>query len=252
MNRLTSTLVPYIALFSFFVLIVSFYKRNDFTSSLETVGALNQEPEQNIINQPPFFADYNDETFEIIPKYDYELYGLVVSYRLHDASGSTMIHDLTKDHLNVADFCVVWGTSADSTLLKDMEFSNGQFTCQYSGSHAVWDKFNHDQLSNNHLLALDDNIRKQIDKVNIGDQIRIKGWLSHYVNPLGSERGTSITRTDTGNGACETIFVNEIELLKPMSSLWKRLMWLSLVTFFIAMWVLYHKPIEASDFAKSE
>ena len=214
MNHLTSKSAPYIALISLFVVIISFTKRNDFTDSLEILSALNQEPAQSLINQPAFYADYNDETFEIIPKYDYELFGLVVSYRLHDANGSTMIHDLTKDHLNVADFCVVWGTSADTKLLQNMDFSNGQFTCQYSGSHTVWDKFNHEQLSNNHLLALDENIREQIDEVKIGDQIRIKGWLSHYINPVGSERGTSIVRTDTGNGACETIFVNEIELLK--------------------------------------
>ena len=252
MKHLTQTAAPYVALFSFILLVASIYKRNDFTDNFDALTELNQEPIQTAVKRAPFTAEYNNEFYEIKPKFDYNIYGLVVSYRLHDAEGNTMLHDLTKDHLNVADFCVVWGQSANSTLLKDMDFNNGQFTCNYSSkSRTVWDAFNHDQLSNNHLLALDDDIRDQIDDIKIGDQIHIKGWLSHYVNPLGYERGTSITRTDTGNGACETIFVNEINIIKSMSSQWRYLIWLSLLSLCFALWTIYHTPVDAKQFGKS-
>jgi hypothetical protein len=43
-----------------------------------------------------------------------------------------------------------------------------------------------------------------------GDHIRLKGVLAKYANKdSGFNRGTSITREDTGNGACETIYLNE-------------------------------------------
>jgi hypothetical protein len=48
-----------------------------------------------------------------------------------------------------------------------------------------------------------------------GDHIRLKGMLVTYSNPAnGFFRGTSTTRNDTGNGACETIFITDFELVK--------------------------------------
>jgi len=48
-----------------------------------------------------------------------------------------------------------------------------------------------------------------------GDHIRLKGMLVEYRNPgNGFRRGTSVTRTDKGNGACETIYVNAFEIIR--------------------------------------
>ncbi len=235
----------YLVVISFLVLILSFTKRNDFTDQLSPLPELNQEPLQTPTSKPPFTAVYNDETFEIMPKYSYEIYGLVVSYRLHDADGGMMLHALSKDHLNVADYCVVWGTSADPSLLREFDFSNGQFSCQYGTQNRdAWNAFNNQQLSNNHLLALDEHVRSTIDDIKIGDQIKIKGWLAHYKNPLGYERGTSITRTDKGDGACETILVDEISILKPMKTLWRTLLWLSLGIFLLSLFIYFKTPYE--------
>lgn len=69
------------------------------------------------------------------------------------------------------------------------------------------------QLSNNHLLTADTSIRDKLKDIKIGDQIRIRGWLSSYRNSKGGSRGTSITREYSGNGACETIYVNQVDIL---------------------------------------
>ena len=43
----------------------------------------------------------------------------------------------------------------------------------------------------------------------------IKGMLANYENQANNfERGTSITRTDTGNGACETVYVTDFSIVK--------------------------------------
>ncbi len=228
---------------SLLVLLLSFIKRNEFTGDLSPLPELNSEPLQTATNKAAFSTTYNDEPFEIMPKYNYELYGLVVSYRLHDATGGMMLHALSKDHLNVADFCVVWGTAADPELLREFDFSNGQFSCQYgTQSHTAWNAFNDQQLSNNHLLAIKEEVRDTIKDIKIGDQIKITGWLSHYKNPLGYERGTSITRTDRGDGACETILVDDISILQPMNSVWRKLMWLSLGLFILSLFIYLKAP----------
>lgn len=235
----------YVAAISFLLLLIAFFKRNDFPSELGILDYLSDEPSQTLTTKAPFNATYNEELFEIIPKYNYEIYGLVVSYRLHDSEYGQMLHALSKDHLNLADFCVVWGTSADPALLQEFDFSSGQFTCNFSTkSHQAWESFNPEQLSNNHLLAIDDDIRDTISDIKIGDQIKISGWLAHYKNPLGFERGTSTLRTDTGNGACETIFVNDIEILQSMDSFWRKLLSFSFGTLLISLFLYYKAPFK--------
>ncbi|MDH3899639.1 MAG: hypothetical protein OEU51_01170, partial [Gammaproteobacteria bacterium] len=41
-------------------------------------------------------------------------------------------------------------------------------------------------------------------------------------------RGTSTTRDDTGNGACETIYLKQFEILQPLDNGWRTLMSLAL------------------------
>jgi hypothetical protein len=244
-NHNMTKILAYSTLISLLVMIVSFTKRNTFDEELTLLNQLKTEPLQTKIEVPEFAATYNDEHFIVMPKYDYELNGLVVSYRLHDADGGMMLHALNKDHLNVADYCVVWGESANPALLNQFDFSNGQFTCQYSTqSQDAWQAFNNQQLSNNHLLALDDEVRETIGDITIGDQITIKGWLAHYKNPMGYERGTSTVRTDSGNGACETIFVNEISILQPMHGFWRQLLSFSFGAFLICLFLYVKAPYE--------
>jgi len=240
-----SSLNRYLMTISFCLLVWSFFKRNEFSDRLVVLPQLQQEPLQRPTDFPAFATQYQEENFTIKPQYDYELFGLVVSYRLHDATGGIMLHALNKDHLNIADYCVVWGDSADPKLLREFDFSNRQFTCQFSTkSRAAWAQFNPNQLSNNHLLAVDERVRDAIKDIRIGDQIHLKGRLSSYINPVGYERGTSITRTDTGNGACETSWVEQLDILAPMANGWRSLLWLATGIFVLSLVIYYRQPFQ--------
>ena len=70
-----------------------------------------------------------------------------------------------------------------------------------------------------------------------GDQIYLKGYLATYSQPGGGLRGTSISRTDTGNGACETIYVEEFEFLKKSNRFWRFLFTLS--TLLVAACIIF-------------
>ena len=71
------------------------------------------------------------------------------------------------------------------------------------------------QLSNNHVLIDDEAIRNELMKSEPGDHIRLKGMLVEYSNPRsGFYRSTSTIRDDTGNGACETIYVTDFAIIK--------------------------------------
>lgn len=223
-----ATLNKYALIGSTVVLLLSFWNRNDIPGNIAFHPGLEDEPRQEETRKPSFSARYDGIDYLVEPEYEYELYGMIVSYRHHD--GKSTMHRRAKDHLNVADVCVVWSDTAMSEYLNKLHFWNGIFTCNVKTSDGVaWAHFKMNQLSNNHLISDDPAIREEVARAGIGDQIRIKGWLSSYGAAGGGKRGTSTTRDDTGDGACETIFVDEFEIVQPAFNRWRAAMYLSLM-----------------------
>ncbi|NNC67187.1 MAG: hypothetical protein HKN83_04045 [Gammaproteobacteria bacterium] len=217
------------------------------SDDMVVVNELKEEPTQKKIDKSAFSVNVNKVDYEIQPMFDYELYGLVVSYELHD--GNYNLHKRWNDHLNIADYCVVWDKSAFTKHLPKINFWNGQFTCNISTKDMqAWESFDPTQLSNNHLISDEKYIRKKLRKIKIGDQIRISGWLSSYKNlNSGGTRGTSITREDEGNGACETIYVKEVSILRHYNSIWRKLMYLSLLVFIVSLVIYLKAPHKARN-----
>ncbi len=231
---------------SFILLLVAFWNRNNFAQDIVFDPGLEREPTQREVNLKPFDANFNGVTYRVEPKYDYDLYGMVVSYRHHD--GDSMLHKSWNDHLNMIDICVVWQDSAFTPLLNKLKFWSGQFTCNVeTRDDAAWASFRIDQLSNNHLISDDPMIRDKVSDIKIGDQVRIQGWLSAYSSSVnldngGGKRGTSIVRTDTGNGACETIYVREFEILREANGNWRKLVYISLGVYLTSLLVYLRSP----------
>ena len=225
---------------SFIWLLVSFWNRNDLPGNIEYVPEILNEPAQTATSKPAFDASYNDVAYRIEPEYEYDLYGTIVSFRHHDDS---RIHLLANDHLNMLDVCVIWGDNTSNQLLHKIDFWNGVFTCNVkTGDQDAWDAFNMTQLSNNHLLSDDEYVRDRVRDINVGDQIRVRGYLSSYSSEAGGVRGTSTTRLDTGNGACETLYVEQFEIIQPATSYWRLSMYLSLVLLTAGLVVHFRRP----------
>jgi len=184
-----------------------------------------RDPVQSVTRASSFTTRANDQQYLIVPRYDYELEGVIVS--LHDADDFLDIahHRRWQDFINLRDLCVVWGSNVESGVYRDMEFSNGTWTCWFSWpNREVASRFDATRLSNNHLLIDDDAVKQALLRAAPGDQIRLRGMLVEYSNPgNGFRRGTSVTRTDTGNGACETIYVNEFEVIRKANQGARRL-----------------------------
>lgn len=114
---------------------------------------------------------------------------------------------LTKDEYNDK---IKWSSSGNRFLKWRIEDGNwyrdeiGEYNFQ---SH----------VSNNHLIPSDENIENLINKIKEGDYIRITGYLVNVTydnNGRTTTWNSSISRVDSGNGACELIYVTNIEWLK--------------------------------------
>ena len=183
------------------------------------------DPRQSELRKPSFEVRAGDQTYRVDPKYGYELDGVVVSY--HDADSiSDIYHDgIWSDFLNLRDLCVIWGDNVANGVYRDMHFNNTTWTCwAHWPDSATGARFSSNQLSNNHLLADKDDVKQQIMEAELGDQIRFRGYLASYANlGNGFSRGTSVTRTDRGDGACETVYVTDFEVVGKANSGWRRL-----------------------------
>jgi hypothetical protein len=174
------------------------------------------EPLQTETEREIFKTQANGHEYTVTPKYDYELQGVVVSY--HDASSFLDIwhHKRWLDFLNERDLCVIWGRNVATGVYKKVDFSNDSWTCWVSWKDSETGQlFQFNALSNNHLLVDNAVVRAGLLASEPGDHIRFKGMLSEYANKEnGFKRGTSTIREDTGNGACETVYLTEFEIIK--------------------------------------
>jgi hypothetical protein len=204
-------------------LVFSYYQTKKLPSENYIISDMYCQPVQKKTDKKPFTLKRGEITYLIRPLYSYEIYGLVVSYH-NTASWFDYYHTRWKDSLNIKDIGLVWGDNLKNGIYMMMRFSSGSWTLYYNfkptATREDWKRFKTNQFSNNHLLSEDAQINKLIMKTGIGDQIWLKGYLVEYEHSGTFRRGTSISRNDKGQGACETIFVTDYKILKKFGILW--------------------------------
>lgn len=250
--------IKIILLIGLFLFFISYFKKNDLPQPEFIINFLYNEPRQEKIELEPFELQKEEFTYEIYPLYSYELYGLIVAD--YD-SENWLDFSHRHDPFNIKDICLIWGDNVKSDIYKKIEYSHGEFTCYYQcKDNSYYQQFSHWQFSNNHLLANNDEIYKRIKKAKVGDQIYLKGYLVNYSvkfsqgNFIGT-RNTSTVRTDSGNGACEVIYVNEFKILREenyffvlISELAK---WSIIICFFLLIINFFKNIIMALIFPKN-
>jgi hypothetical protein len=220
--------------------VAAFFMKDRLPGREAILPELLQEPVQTEDDLPePFEVTRKGVTYTVEPLFNYELYGMVVSYH-HANSLVDVSHEAWKDYINVKDVCVLWGKNLETAVYARMKFRNRDFTCFYTYPDEETGRvFNEDCLSNNHILPADPLVAAAVMGARKGDQVRFKGWLVSYgIKDSPFRRLTSSTRRDRGNGACETVFVNEFEVLKPANPAWRVLYKLSLVLMVLCAAVL--------------
>jgi len=221
---LLEKLTKWLFLASLLGLLLSWWNRDNLPGPDFYSRSVADEPRQSKTDQPAFSARAGDQHYDIKPLYDYELDGVVVSMN-HAGSWVDIYHEDWQDYLNLKDICVIWGENVKSAVYRDMDFENTAWTCWASWPNGqVRRRFSNEQLSNNHLLADRPQVQEAIMAARPGDQVRLRGYLAEYRNPRnGFQRGTSTSRTDRGNGACETVYVERFAVVREANAGWRSL-----------------------------
>ncbi len=184
---------------------------------------LDNEPVQSDTDREEFSFNYMGEEYKVVPMAEYELWGLLVSH--NDISGFTDIYH-TERSVDIKDICVIWGENVEDDRYRAISFSNDPWACHFSwGAGEAARGFDPAKLSNNHLLSDSEAVRRAIKDLAVGDQVYLQGLLVNYARSSSPNqwRKSSLKRTDSGNGACEVFFVEDVEVLKKANKGWHML-----------------------------
>ena len=210
-------------------------KRNFLPPQSSLVTRIEEPPSQEAYEDRAFTHHWHKNDYVIYPVAEYEIAGLVVTR--NDIGGFSDIYH-TSDSVDVVDVCLLWGDNAREAVYRNYDFWSEPFSCWYRPKrNTARARFSDDALSNTHVLAKDESLAKRLNSIHLGDQIRLRGKLINY-HPAGASeqlRRSSLTRKDTGNGACEVMYVEEFELLKSGNPGWNRIYELARCVFLISI-----------------
>jgi hypothetical protein len=66
--------------------------------------------------------------------------------------------------------------------------------------------------ANTHIIPANDSVKRMLSKIRPGQIVDIKGQLIEAKRPDGWHWRSSLTREDTGAGACEVFYVTELRV----------------------------------------
>jgi len=118
------------------------------------------------------------------------------------------------------DVALGWGRMSDQSVLDHLEISQGNrfYFYQWHGESPIPQDEIVAHSSNNHLIAASNAIAHVISGLYPGEIVTMQGYLVNVSKPNGFHWNTSLSRTDTGNGACEVFYVEGIKAERPAGS----------------------------------
>lgn len=199
--------------------LVWIYKTNNVSKNIEYVKSLSNIPKPSQIKTSGNITKIiNGSNVEINYVAKYSISGRVVDVQNYYG------YDI-RNNLSPKDIGISWGFLANEKNHRKVTWSSaGNRYLSWYSSDGMWinemggtNKIT-EYCSNNHLIPSDNKNKKLIDSIKEGDFVRIEGYLVNvYCKKSDGSYfnwNTSTSRNDTGNGACEIVYVTNITWLE--------------------------------------
>jgi hypothetical protein len=111
--------------------------------------------------------------------------------------------------LSPTDLALGWGRMRDDAVLSQLSIdqSNRWYHYRWQGAPPIPVDEIVRSSANLHMIPSSDVVAKELARVRKGDRVRIEGWLVEADAPDGWRWRSSLTREDSGSGACEVVYV---------------------------------------------
>lgn len=161
------------------------------------------EPQQRMLDNA---AVQNIHGYDITPLATFKVKARVLS--------STNYYMGREADLSPVDFALGWGPMSDELVLNKIDISQ-------SNRFYFWrvDEFPIPQVeiethsANMHIIPADAGIADQLSAVRVGHVVQMEGYLIEAKARDGWRWKSSLTRSDTGFGACELFLVQSIRVI---------------------------------------
>ncbi|HLM80976.1 MAG TPA: hypothetical protein VK335_03755 [Bryobacteraceae bacterium] len=117
--------------------------------------------------------------------------------------------------LSPIDLAVGWGRMSDQSIVDQLEFWQGQRWYRYWPRKSKFPLSADDMNShsaNMHMIPANDGVKRSLKSVMAGNLVEMDGYLVQVDGPDGFTWRSSLSRTDTGAGACELFRVEKLTI----------------------------------------
>ncbi len=114
--------------------------------------------------------------------------------------------------LSPTDLALGWQRMRDDAVLSQLHISQSSrwYQYQWQGDPPLPPDEIARSSANMHMIPSDQTVANMLRDVREGDRVRIDGWLVEATAADGWHWRSSLTRDDTGGGACEVVYVCSI------------------------------------------
>lgn len=114
--------------------------------------------------------------------------------------------------ISPVDFAVGWGAMSDSTVLRQIDITqSGRFYFWRVQQFPIPQQEIESHSANMHMIPANAAVAQKLEEVRPGHIVRLRGYLVAIRADDGWQWRSSLSRTDTGNGACELMWVESVE-----------------------------------------
>ncbi len=114
------------------------------------------------------------------------------------------------------DLALGWGRMSDSAVLAKIEITQSdRFYYWHVKAFPIPRREIETSSANMHMIPADDDVKRELEQVRQGQLVHLEGFLVDASRADGWHWNTSLTRDDTGAGACELVYVERVDISAP-------------------------------------
>lgn len=119
--------------------------------------------------------------------------------------------------LSPLDLALGWGPMSDQAVLDQMTISQSGrwYRTRYDYPAPIPEQLLISHSSNMHMIPANSSIERRLKKLRVGEIVELQGYLVDVDHPSGWHWRTSLSRNDTGSGACELVYVESMRVDNP-------------------------------------
>lgn len=156
-------------------------------------------------------ASFRHKDAVVTPLADFELEARVLSAKWYSRDLGARWSPL--------DLAFGWGPMSDDSVLNQLKISQGGRFYRWrtkTNEYPIPRKDIIQHSANMHLIPADGTVEDAMEDVAEGDVVWLKGYLIKLKADDGAHWKSSLTRKDSGAGACEVIYVKDFEIVTDL------------------------------------